>query len=265
MRPIVALLISLLAFAAVLCPHALAQQPTQPPPQPPPADTKQPEVHVTYLNVCTPEADEKKLLADTLERIPAQPAFSSDFEISRGKTGVTTGELAAKLTGGGAIPASTWVRMRREFAKGYWANVQYSMTLDEAGIAEVLVFRVRDPKEVMQVAISDTVTVTDPGAVLAADTPAGRIKIERFGKSSVGLTHCPGADQKAYQSLFRSATRTLTQYRDLLGVRTMVPGEFARVGAGAPSAKSGAGKPKKPAPASKTPQKTPPNSPPQKP
>jgi len=222
---------------AILCSVAFAQDQT-PPAQQPPADVaKQPEVHVTYLNVCTPEADEKKILADTLERIPAQPAFSADFEVARGKTGVTTGELAAKLTGGGAIQASTWVRMRREFAKGYWANVQYSMTMDQDGIAEVLVFRVRDPKEVMQVAISDTVTAGDPAAVLAADTPAARIKIERFGKSSVGLTHCPGADQKAYQALFRGATRALSQYRDLLGVRTTVPGEFARLGAGATSTK----------------------------
>jgi|GEM_PF-1606101 len=214
-----------------------AQDQTPPTPQPPATETKQPEIHVTYLNVCTPEADEKKILTEALERIPAQPAFSADFEVARGKTGVTTGELAAKLTGGGAIPASAWVRMRREFAKGYWANVQYSMTMDQDGVAEVLVFRVRDPKEVMQVAISDTVTAGDPAAVLATDTPAARIKIERFGKSSVGLTHCPGADQKAYQSLFRGATRALAQYRDLLGARTTVPAEFARLGAGAPSTK----------------------------
>jgi hypothetical protein len=234
------ILLVLLTFAPIV----LGQEQ----PQQPPADTKQPEVHVTYLNVCTPQDDEKKLLTETLERIPAQPGFSSDFEVARGRTGMTSGELAAKLAGGGPLPPSTWVRMRREFAKGYWANVQYSMTRDEAGIAEVLVFRVRDPKEVMQVAISDTVTVTDPGAVLAADTPAGRIKIERFGKSSVGLTHCPGADQKPYQSLFRSASRTLSLYRDLLGARTGVPAEFARLGGGAPKSGStpGATKGKKP-------------------
>ena len=251
-----------LLVLATLAPSVFCQEQPQ---QPPAADTKQPEVHVTYLNVCTPQDDEKKLLTETLDRIPAQPGFSSDFEVARGHTGMSSGELAAKLAGGVNLPPSTWVRMRREFAKGYWANVQYSMTRDEAGIAEVLVFRVRDPKEVMQVAISDTVTVTDPGAVLAADTPAGRIKIERFGKSSVGLTHCPGADQKAYQALFRSASRTLSLYRDLLGARTGVPAEFARLGGGAP--KSGV-KTKKPAGAAApaTPATAPaPKSKPQKP
>ncbi|MDP9267733.1 MAG: hypothetical protein M3P27_05325 [Acidobacteriota bacterium] len=259
MRQILALLVLSIATFA---PHTFSQDQPQPPPA---GETKQPEVHVTYLNVCTPQDDEKKLLTDTLARIPAQPGFSSDFEVARGRTGVTSGELAAKLAGAGALPPSTWVRMRREFAKGYWANVQYSMTRDEAGIAEVLVFRVRDPKEVMQVAISDTVTVTDPASVLAADTPAARIKIERFGKSSVGLTHCPGADQKAYQSLFRGASRTLSLYRDLLGARTGVPAEFARLGGGAPKSTA---KPKKPAgtaPASPPDAAPAPKSKPQKP
>jgi len=241
MRHSLALLTVAAATLATLVPIALSQAQAPQPQQPPAAGSKQPEVHVTYLNVCTPQDDEKKLLTDSLERIPAKPPFASDFEVARGRTSITSGELAAKLAGGGALPPSTWVRMRREFASGYWANVQYSMTRDEAGIAEVLVFRVRDPKEVMQVAISDTVTVTDPAAVLAADTPAARIKIERFGKSSVGLTHCPGADQKAYQPLFRSASRTLSLYRDLLGARTGVPAEFARLGSGAPKGKKPAG------------------------
>ena len=203
-----------------------AQSPQTPPP---PAEQKQPEVHVTYLNVCTPPDDEKKLLGDMLAHISASPAFSADFEISRGRTGATTGELAAKLAGG-ALPPSSWVRMRHDLSSGYYANVQYSMTRDENGIVEVLVFRVRDPKEVMQVALSDSVTVTDPGIVLSADTPAARVKIERFGKSSVGLAHCPGADQREYEPLFRSANKVLASYRDLLGIRRTVPAEFSRLG-----------------------------------
>lgn len=236
--------------AAAFAPTAFGQDQPQ---QPPATGPKSPEVHVTYLNVCTPPEDEKKLLTDSLVNISMKPPFASDFEVARGRTGMTSGELAAKLAGGGALPPSTWVRLRREFANGYYANVQYSMTRDEGGIAEVLVFRVRDPKEVMQVAISDGVTTTDPAAVLATDTPAARIKIERFGKSSVGLAHCPGADQREYQSLFRSASQVLASYRDLMGIRKTVPAEFARLGSGAP--KAGASKAKKPADTGTKPQK----------
>jgi hypothetical protein len=225
-RSFVLLILSAAAVTAV----ARAQTPTtQTPAQPPAVEQKQPEVHVTYLNVCTPPDDEKKLLGDTLAHISSAPAFSPDFEISRGRTGATSGELAAKLAGG-VLPPSSWVRMRHDLASGYYANVQYSMTRDENGIIEVLVFRVRDPKEVMQVAISDSVTVTDPGIVLSADTPAARVKIERFGKSSVGLAHCPGADQREYEPLFLSANKVLASYRDLLGIRKTVPAEFSRLG-----------------------------------
>jgi hypothetical protein len=226
--------IACLLFVAAFAAPAVSQDQ----PQQPPAADQQPPVHVTVLNVCTPPDDEKKLLADTLAHIAAKPAFSSDFEVARGRTAATGGELAARL--GGTVPASTWVRMRREFASGYFANVQYSMTRDDSGIAEVLVFRVRDPKEVMQIALSDAVTsAADPGMVLAGDTPAARIKIERFGKSSVGLAHCPGADQKPYQALFTNANQVLASYRTILGARTTVPGEFARLG------KAPAAKPKK--------------------
>ncbi|MBI2677197.1 MAG: hypothetical protein HYX28_00270 [Candidatus Koribacter versatilis] len=228
--------------AAAFAPIAFGQDQPQ---QPPATEPKPPEVHVTYLNVCTPPEDEKQLLTASLAHISMKPPFASDFEVARGRTGATTGELAAKLAGG-ALPPSSWVRVRREFASGYYANVQYSMTRDESGIAEVLVFRVRDPREVMQVAISDGVTSTDPAAVLATDTPAARIKIERFGKSSVGLAHCPGADQKEYQPLFRSANQVLASYRDLMGIRKTVPAEFARIG-GAATGKTAAAATKKPA------------------
>jgi hypothetical protein len=225
--PLAALSLSCIAF-------------TQDQPAAPPAAQKTPEIHVTYLNVCAPDDGETKELTSALARIPLQPPFSSDFEVARGRSSVTGGEIAARLTGGN-LPPSTWVRLRREFASGFFANVQYSMTRDENGLFEVLVFRVRDPKELMQVAFTDSVNHGNPTAVLATDTPPSRIKLERFGKSSVGLSRCPAVDQKQYEPLFRSAARVMAAYRDLLGARKTVPAEFTRLGA--PKAKAAAPKP----------------------
>lgn len=219
----------LLLAALAATPAAAQDQPAAPPQQP-----GQPQIQVTYLNVCTPSDEEKKQLASALDKIPLKPPFAADFEVARGKTTMTGGELAARLAGGN-VPPSTWVRMRREFGSGFFSNAQYLMTRDDNGIVETLVFRVRDPKELMQVAISVTVSSSDPATVLATDTPAGRVKLERFGKSSVGLTRCPGADQKAYEPLFQSASRILSSYRDLLGARRTVAAEFARMGTGQPA------------------------------
>lgn len=204
----------------------------QDPPAAPPAQ-KPPEIHVTYLNVCTPSDEEAKELAAALARVPLVPPFAQDFEVSRGRSASSGGEIAARLTGGN-LPPSTFVRMRREFASGFFANVQYSMTRDENGVFEVLVFRVRDPKELMQIALTDSVTGGTPAAVLATDTPVARVKLERFGKSSVGLSRCPAADQKVYEPIFRSASRVMSSYRDLLGARKTVPAEFARLGTARP-------------------------------
>ena len=73
--------------------------------------------------------------------------------------------------------------------------------------------------------------------MLSTSTPASRIKLERFGKSSVVLARCPGTegtpapDQSAYEPLFRSATAIVTNYRNLLAARNTVPAELARVSA----------------------------------
>ena len=62
-------------------------------------------------------------------------------------------------------------------------------------MVETLIFHVRDPKELMQVAIEDNASsVTTPSAMLGTNTPAGRIKLERFGKSSVVLARCAGTE-----------------------------------------------------------------------
>jgi hypothetical protein len=83
--------------------------------------------------------------------------------------------------------------------------------------------------------------------MLGSSTPATRIKLERFGKSSVVLARCsavpngPAPDQKAYEPLFSSASSVLSDFRRVLGVQTLVPEELtkiARVGSSASSAKS---------------------------
>ena len=71
--------------------------------------------------------------------------------------------------------------------------------------------------------------------MVAANTPASRVRLERFGKSSIALARCTGSengpppDQSAYEPLFRSASEVLANYRSLLGVRHTVPGELAQI------------------------------------
>jgi hypothetical protein len=86
---------------------------------------------------------------------------------------------------------------------------------------------------VMQVAIEDSVSaVASPATVVSADTPATRIRIERFGKPSLGLSRCAQADQSAYESVFAAASRVMSRYRAALGVKESVPPELARLGLG---------------------------------
>lgn len=219
-----------LLVACLLAGAALAQEQPQPPAAQPTAPGQQPPVRVTYLNVCSPSEEEKKELSAALARVPLQPAFAIDFEVSRGRSGAAEG-LAARLAGG-EVPPSTWVRLRRDFAGGYFSTAQYSVTRDDNGLAEVLVFRVRDPKDLMQISISDSVTgTTDAATLLATDTPPSRVKLERFGRSSVALQRCPGGDQAKYEDVFQAAARVMRAYRDRLGARRTVPAEFARLGA----------------------------------
>jgi len=198
---------------------------------------------VNMLNVCAPSADEQKEIAAALSRIPRQPLFSEDFEISRGRTTLT--EKPGFLEAGesarfSAEPTSSlWVRERREFSvQALFSTVQYSFSVDPQFMVETLVLRVRDPKDLLQVAIEDNASaVTTPATMLAAETPPTRIKLERFGKSSIVLARCsgdpasgsPAPDQSAYEPLFRSGAAVLSSYRGLLGVRHTVPEELARM------------------------------------
>jgi hypothetical protein len=207
---------------------ASAQQSAQPP-----------QVKVNVLNVCTPSEEEQKEISSALAKIPKQPLFSADFEVDRGRS--TMSENPAFLQPGSGVKMSAdstalWVRIRRELAvQALFSTVQYSFSVDPKSMVETLVFRVRDPKDLMLISIEDTASaVTSASAMLATSTPANRIKLERFGKSSVVLARCtnsengPPPDQSAYDPLFQRATAIVTDYRNLLGARRTVPDELAR-------------------------------------
>jgi hypothetical protein len=72
--------------------------------------------------------------------------------------------------------------------------------------------------------------------MLGSNSPASRIRLERFGKSSVALARClaaeggPAPDQSAYEPLFRGASEVLANYRNRLGVKIVVPEELAKIG-----------------------------------
>lgn len=215
-----------------------SDQPKQDQPKP-----DQPKVKVNMLNVCAPSAEDQKEIAAALARIPRQPLFTEDFEISRGRTTLTDkpGFVEAGPSARFSAEPTTalWVRARREFSvQATFSTVQYSFSVDPQLMVETLVLRVRDPKELLQIAIEDNASsVTSPAAMLASNTPPSRIKLERFGKSSVVLARCggnpeidqPGPDQSAYDPLFRSGATIMSAYRSLLGVRHTVPDELARM------------------------------------
>jgi hypothetical protein len=206
----------------------------------------QPQVKLNVLNVCTPSAEDQQQISSALQRIPLTTSFTQDFEIDRGRSLLDQGadllklgQLAQNAQMSSDPGTSDWVRVRREFpSPGTFATVQYSFSKDSKSLVETLVFRVRDPKDLLQVAIEDSASaVATPANMLATDTPATRIKLERFGKPSIVLARClgteagPPPDQNAYEPLFRNASAVAANYRDLLSVRHIVPEELARVGA----------------------------------
>jgi hypothetical protein len=227
-----------------------AQQPATQPGQPP--------VKVNVLNVCTPSPEERQEIAAVLAKVPKQPLFTQDFEVDRGRsildqkpTFLQQGDTT-QVTSGSAT--ATWVRIRREFSvQAMFSTVQYSFSEDAKNMDETLVFHVRDPKEFLEVAIEDTASsVTSAAAMLSTNTPARRIKLERFGKSSVVLARCQGTetsappDQSAYEPLFQSATTIVAAYRNLLGAQHTIPDELNRtnlLGTSKPASKPAAKKP----------------------
>ena len=188
---------------------------------PPPIKKDGLQVQVNVMNVCTPSDAEKQDIAAALQRIPLKPRFAPDFEVARGRTTFPD------------APISTWARIRREFPHpALFASVQYSMSMDEKAVIETLVFKVREAKDLLTVTLEDRLpAVTTPAEAVASDAPVQRIKIERFGKNSLGLSRCEQADQSAYQPLFDSASKLLAQYRSWLRVRSTIPAELSRAAA----------------------------------
>jgi len=200
------------------------------------------------LNVCSPSADEQQEISAALSRIPSHPAFSPDFEIDRGRS--LLDQSTALLTGTGTpqppdeVASADFVRIRHDFSGDVtYSNVQYSFSRDSRQMVETLVFRVREPKDLLQVSIEDSASsVTTPAAMLGAATPASRVKLERFGKSSVVLARCsgqaggPAPDQTAFEPLFAAASAVLSHYRGLLEAKQLIPVELARIPKTAPSA-----------------------------
>jgi len=215
----------------------------------------QPQVKLNVLNVCSPSAEEQQQIGSALAKIPKQPTFSPDFEVDRGRSTLDAPVDPLQTSNATSIMSgsetATWVRIRHDFpAAGMFLTVQYSFSVDTQNMVETLVFRVRDPKDLLSIAIEDSASaVTTPAVMLAANTPASRIKLERVGKSSVVLARCVGSegspppDQGAYQPLFQSASKVLENYRALLGVRHIVPGELTRTGSEAAHKPDSAAKP----------------------
>ena len=240
------------SFVLVWCTNAAAQQPDA---------AQQPQVKVNMLNVCTPSAEEQREIAAALTKIPKQPLFDADFEVSRGRS--TLSEMPAMLEAGqsghvaGEPSVASYVRIRHEFSvQAMFSSVQYSFSNDGVNMIETLVLRVRDPKDLMQVSLEDSASaVTSSVAMLTANTPVMRLRLERFGKSSVALARCqdtalgPAPDQTAYEPLFRSASDVFSNYRGLLGVKRVVPEELAKInaeGKPAPPPKSKMQRPREP-------------------
>ncbi len=206
----------------------------------------QPQVKVNVLNVCTPSAEEQKEISAALARIPKQPSFSPDFEISHGVSTLTDAPnflqpgQSTQISGEPSV--AHYVRIRREFsAQAWFSSVQYSFSNDGQNMVETLVLHVRDPKDLIQISMEDSASaISSVATMVAANTPASRIRLERFGKSSVALARCAGAengpapDQSAYEPLFRDASEVLADYRRQLGVRRTVPAELAQIPSAGP-------------------------------
>jgi hypothetical protein len=200
-----------------------------------------PPVKVNVINVCTPSADEQKELTSALAKVPAKLTFASDYEVARGHSTLdqSTAIPGMQSLPPGASSSADWVRVRREFPESSpFTNAQYSFSVDSKNMIETVVLRMREPKDLMQISIEDSASsVTSPAAMLSTNTPVSRIKLERFGKPSVVLARCSGAegpatDQTAYEPIFKAASSIMSRYRDELRVRRMVPQELARLGWG---------------------------------
>lgn len=200
-----------LTCAAALSGITAAQQPV--PKQNPP-------VKLTVLNVCTPTDDEQKQITAALASVPRPPRFSADFEVARGHSTVEG-------------VGSDWVRIRRDFPGGLFSVGQFLFSSEGAAARETVVLVSREAKGVTQIALEEkTTSPVTPATLLAANTPAERISLERFGKPHLVLARCAAGDQSKYEPLFKAATDIMAAYRTATGAREIVPAEISRLSLG---------------------------------
>ena len=222
----------IIVFGVLLCAGVCAAQEG--------GQQQKPQMKVNVLNVCTPSGEEQQEIAAALEKVPKRPVFSADFEVDRGRSVLDASANPLFASNSAPAPAENavadFVRMRHDLEGGSYSTVQYSFSRDSKQMVETLVFKVRDPKDLLQVSIEDSASSVTPAAtMLASSTPASRIKLERFGKPSVVLARCSPVeggspvDQSRYEPLFASASSLLSSYRDHLRARTLVPEELMRI------------------------------------
>ena len=182
-----------------------------------------PPLRVNVLNVCTPSAEEQQELKSALARLPKAPGFSADYEISRGVSAV------------GDDKSAKYVRLRRDFkSDSAFATVQYSLSSDPENTIETLVFRARDVKDLLALAIEDKLSTaaTKPSTVIQSDTPAARLRVERAGKTTLALARCESVDQSQYEPILTQASTALANYRRLLKLRTMLATDVSWLSSG---------------------------------
>jgi hypothetical protein len=202
---------------------ASAQQ--QPKPQQPAGE---PQVKMHYIHSCSPSREDQAEIRNVLNRVQGRPAFSRDFEVTRGRTTLKDS------------PDSRFVRLRRDMApESPLMTAQYSMSTDDAETVETLVLRSREAKEFHELALEDNVSAgaASPASLLTVNTPVSRIRVERIGKGSIILTRCADADQSAYEPLFRQSSEIMAQYRRALGLGNTIQSDVAWM-SGAPKAKA---------------------------
>ena len=109
-----------------------------------PSNPQQPPVKVNVINVCAPSAEDQKELTSSLAKVPSKPTFGKDYEVARGHSTLdeNTPVPGMEKLPAGAITASDWVRVRKEFPNAlFFSNVQYSFSLDAKNMVETLVLR----------------------------------------------------------------------------------------------------------------------------
>src|SRR5260370_343084 len=101
-----------------------------------PASAQQPPVKVNVIHVCAPSPDEQKELSSALAKVPGKPAFSKDYEVSRGHSTLDPSIPipAMQPLPSGVVSAADWVRNCLEFAEALGARKMIPQELARLGV-----------------------------------------------------------------------------------------------------------------------------------